>query len=173
MVLQEKKLLQQLIQITKENTRWEEKLLSIAKTIQPYIPFDYFGAGLNQIGALSCNTISFLRTGFDEYQTIGVKELLLISKQTMPDILKKMQASRGEDKATIFNDPELAVSMKTHAMKKLIVTTFNMESHLSLPLFLSNGELFTICLYSRRPDAYRPEHLALVNHLEQTLDKQR
>ena len=153
-------------QIINETGNWEQKVLSIGKAIQPYINFDYLAAGFNQIDELSCNTISFLRVAFDEYQTIGVKELELITKLTLPDLVKLSEKSHSEDISTFYNGEDFKMVVAKHGFKGLIASTFNMKSHLSLPLHLSNGNLFNFCFYSRRSDAYKPENLELLRHLE-------
>ncbi len=53
--------------------------------------------------------------------------------------------------------------------QKRIADTFEMGSHLVLPLPLVNGDTFYFFFYSRRPDAYNDEHTALFNRLEKLL----
>ena len=127
---------------------WDKKLFNISKTLQSYISFDYITAGFNSIDDISSKALSFLRIGFDEYQKIGVNELLTITGLKMKDLL------------TLVNDGSLY---------QLLSDTFQMESCTSLPLHLSNGEIFTFSFYSRQEDTYNTDHTGLLTHLQKTM----
>ena len=66
---QEELLQEQLKEIAAGNADATQKLLQIARTIQPYLSFDLITLG----------DIAWLRTGFAEYQFIGEKELITIT----------------------------------------------------------------------------------------------
>ena len=70
-----------------------------------------------------------------------------------------------------FNNEEFEKITQKPSLKKLFSETFQMKSLLSFPLQLTNGETFSFCFYSRRPDAYNTEHIALLHRLQQTLTK--
>src|SRR5688572_11967984 len=65
----------------------EKRLLNICKTIQPYLPFDYVTAGFNTIKDNSSQSLSFLRIGYDEYQKIGIPELLKITRLSIKELI--------------------------------------------------------------------------------------
>lgn len=123
----------------------ERKLLSICKTLQPYIAFDYFTAGFN---TLANGAVSFLRIGFDEYQTIGVDELCTISRRKAKEIVGLAD---------------------TAALYELLSDTFRMKSCTSWRLNLGNGALFTISFYSRHANTYSTDFSGLFNLVQQTL----
>ena len=127
---------------------WEKKLFTISKTLQSYISFDYITAGFNTITDTSSRALSFLRIGFDEYQKIGVNELLTITGLKMKDLL------------TLMNEGSLY---------QLLSDTFQMESCTSLPLHRSNGETFTFSFYSRHADTYDNGHSESLTHLQKTM----
>jgi DNA-binding NtrC family response regulator len=126
----------------------EKKLLNICRTLQPHISFDYVTAGFNTIADPSSRALSFLRIGFDEYQTIGIPELLTITGLKMKDI------------QPLVNNGSLY---------QLLSDTFQMESCTSLPLKLSNGEVVTFSFYSRHADTYTTDHAESLTHLQKTM----
>lgn len=148
---------------------WEQKLLKIARAIQPYVPFDYIGAVMKNTDVYPYNGLGFLRIGFDEYQMIGVKEFLTITGLKLPE-LTKLQAASPEDKVPAwYNENDFTTLCQQHPLRKLIAHTFQLASNLVIPLKVSNGEAFTFYFYSRRQDAYTAEHLALLSHLQPSL----
>ena len=52
------------------------------------------------------SAISFLRIGFNEYQTIGLKELSTIAGITIDELMKIHAASGKETIAAFFNNEE-------------------------------------------------------------------
>ena len=125
-----------------------EKLLTICKALQLHIPFDYITAGFNRLADTSNNAVSFLRTGFDEYQKIGINELSTISKLKVSDIV--------------------ALS-KTAELYYLLSDVFRMESCASWPIHLNMGDLFVISFYSRSANTYNGDHTALFTQLQKTM----
>lgn len=121
---------------------FEQRMLNIVTTIQAYIPFDYMTIGFDNIGD---HTISFLRIGFNEYQTIGTKELQTITGKPLP--------LQPNDQYNIFAD------------------AFQVRSHLSLPLELPDKKVLGLCLYSRRPEAYNSDHIVLFERVQKALSE--
>jgi DNA-binding NtrC family response regulator len=148
---------------------WEKKLLKIGRAIQPYIPFDFIAAGFNTIGDVSCHALSFLRVGYDEYQAIGTRELLNITALNEAQLVTIAKSALPDTKAAWFNERAFEQVCSRPSLKKLFADTFHMRSHLSLPLHLSDGQLFSFCFYSRRPDAYNADHIGLFGRLQQAL----
>lgn len=161
-------LMQQLEKLATDENAWNEKLLQVGKIIQQEIPFDYLFVGVDDPDKIESRTTSFLRIGFNEYQTIGIQELATISG-TLKEELLKILSIPGKEIATFFNDEEFESITQNISIKKLVKETFEMESLLSLPLLLNSGKAFTYFFYSRRPDTYNTEHIALLLRLQQTL----
>lgn len=128
---------------------WEKKIFEICKTLQPYISFDYITAGFNSIIDTPERALSFLRIGFDEYQKIGVPELLTITGLQISDLIK------------LVNDGLLY---------ELLADTFHMSSCTSLPLQLSNGKSFTFSVYSRNADNYNADPERLIAQLQRSVN---
>ncbi|SFQ38113.1 sigma 54-interacting transcriptional regulator [Parafilimonas terrae] len=124
------------------------KLLFLFRALQPFISFDYVTAGFDAIEDKPNEAVSFLRTGFDEYQQIGVPELLTITKLKLKEVI------------SIIN---------TSSFYELLSQTFHINSRTSLPLQLSGGGQFTISFYSRQKDTYTPELTALLTHFKKAI----
>ena len=129
----ETKLQKQLSGIITETIPWEQKLLKLARAFQPYISFDYFAAGFNAIGKNSCYALSFLRIGYDEYQQIGVNELLTITGLSMEKLLSLADATQRETVAGFYNDEGFETICREPSLKKLFANTFKLKSHLFFP----------------------------------------
>jgi transcriptional regulator with GAF, ATPase, and Fis domain len=54
-------------------------------------------------------------------------------------------------------------------LKKLFADTFKLRSHLFFPVNLPIEPFFSFCFYSRRPDAYNVDQIALLSRLQQAL----
>jgi DNA-binding NtrC family response regulator len=148
---------------------WEKKLLAGCRAMQPYIPFDYVAARFNAGGAFSGQGISFLRIGYDEYQQIGIPELLNITGLNSKALMTFVNNSRSEDTPVLYNGDRFEQLSIKPSLHKLFSDTFQMRSCLSFPLRLSNGEIFDISFYSRQPDTYNGDHLGLLNRLNQLM----
>jgi len=165
----ETELIEQLEKMAAGNIDWKEKLLRVGKIIQQQIPFDYLAFGFDDPKKYATTATSFLRIGFNEYQAISIQELSTISGIRMDELMKVPASSGRETFAAYFNNEEFEKITQQSSLRKLSRETFLMKSLLSFPLLLENGETFSICFYSRRPDAYNPDHVALLNRLQQTL----
>jgi DNA-binding NtrC family response regulator len=169
--MREAEVIQQLEKTVTDNIDWIEKLLQTGKIIQQEIPFDYLALGFDDAARMEDIATSFLRIGFNEYQTIGIKELSTISGITKDELIKICAASVTETTPVFFNNEEFEKVTQKSPLKKLTQEVFQMKSLLSYPLLLENGETFNISFYSRRPDTYSTEHIGLLYRLQQTLAK--
>ncbi|MBC7935482.1 MAG: sigma 54-interacting transcriptional regulator [Rhizobacter sp.] len=167
----EAELLHQLEKTITSNAGWKEKLLQTGRVIQQDIPFDFLAIGFDDPGRLPGNATCFLRIGFDEYQTIGVNELLTIAGITMNELMAIPADLVKETNAVFFNNAAFDMITQKPSLKKLFKKTFHSRSLLTLPLLLANGASCSFCFFSRRPDAYTQEHIAAIQHLQQTLTK--
>jgi DNA-binding NtrC family response regulator len=162
----------QLAAIIMDTSSWQEKLLMTGKALQPYIPFDYFAVGFNmqENNAYCC---SFLRIGFDEYQKIDLEGLLMITGLARSEFVQLQLQARSRLGASAMASDEKAFKKecREEPLKNLFATTFSLKSHLFLPLHLSTGAIFDLCFYSRRPDAYRIDHIGLFNRIRQVWEK--
>ncbi|MBX2897916.1 MAG: sigma 54-interacting transcriptional regulator [Cyclobacteriaceae bacterium] len=161
----------QLKKIVTAQEGWQETLLQIAKAIQPFIPFDFLGAGFKVNDNPPHNMISFLRTGFDEYQMVGMKEIMIMSNLKMNELVELQNKTIFHNEPMLYDEVAFQKLISTPSMKRLIAQTFEVKSQLALPVLLSNGKYFFLFFFSRRGDAYQTEHLNIFNRLEIPIKK--
>jgi DNA-binding NtrC family response regulator len=168
-IKKEKVLLTNLAAIMNQQTTWPDKLLEIGKAIQPHLPFEYLGAGFNRLGDKSCNSLGLLRVGFAEYQTIGSTELLNISRLKTDELVALAGQTVTDTTVSIYNGNEFLESTSSPSLKKVFADAFHLQSHLALPLALPDGQPFSLCLYSQRPDMYTQDHVELFHRIQKKL----
>ncbi len=167
----EAELQKQLENIITESSTWEQKLLKIAIILQPYIPFDLLAAGFNDMGQISFSGHSFLRIGFNEYQSIGLKELMMIAGISMDELMAMTAAEKPGNAITVYDEESFNKTLRQSPLKKLFADTFQMKSNLSMPLHLPGKRPFTFSFFSRRSDVFLAQHIHLLNHLQYTLTR--
>jgi response regulator of citrate/malate metabolism len=154
----------QLENIFADASSWEQKLLKTGIAFQTYIPFDLFNAGFYDMSQNSLNSHSFLRIGFNEYQSIGMKELLTITGISIDRLISITSSEPKQLSAIIYEDDGFQKMLRQSPLKKLFAETFSMKSLMAMPLDLSGKPSFNFYFFSRRNDAYQSHHLHLLNH---------
>ncbi|OOQ59775.1 sigma 54-interacting transcriptional regulator [Mucilaginibacter pedocola] len=144
---------------------WEQKLLQMGKTLQPYIPFEFLTVGQQQTAEQAFYEICFLRVGFDEYQLIRPTELMVITNRKQNELAALKIAENESVMATWYDEQEFNELVKRSPLKKLLADTYGLRSHLQLPVPAADGKICHFNFYSRRPDVYQPEHLAQCGNL--------
>ncbi|MDN3582394.1 sigma 54-interacting transcriptional regulator [Mucilaginibacter flavus] len=148
---------------------WEQKLLKIAKLMQPHIPFDYLAIGMKNLDSLPYHGRGFLRLGFNEYQVIGFDELLNISGLKKADLLKVQEPAAGDHETGIYIDAAFSAICRQNAEKNLVARMFNMTANLVIYIPVPGHTGFTFSFYNRKSDAYNSRHLALAKRLQKSL----
>ncbi|WP_114938398.1 sigma 54-interacting response regulator [Mucilaginibacter endophyticus] len=152
-----------------DSTEWDQKLLRIAKALQPHISFDYLAIGMKNLGPIPYEGSSYLRLSFNEYQTIGIDELLNITGLKRNELLKLQEAADEDKRSAWYNDADFTRLIQQNPAKKLIAKTFQMASNLVMYIPVAGQPGFTFSFYSRKADAYSNKHLALANRLQRSL----
>lgn len=166
---QEVELKKEIKNIAGTSTNLNEALLKIATTLQKYIPFDYMAAGFDNIGQPSFHGTCFLRIGFNEYQQIGLNELMAITGKNLQELIALQSDSPKESIATVYNNNDFNNICRQPSLRKLFAETFQLKSHLEMPMFILNGKPFSFCLYSKIPDAYNASHINLFENAQMLL----
>lgn len=167
----EDELIQQMERTATDPIHWEVQLQRMGEIIQQEIPFDYFAAGFDDHDTMKNVAVSFLRIGFNEYQTIGIKELSTIAATRMDELMKIIAASEKVKTPVCFNKESFEKVTRRPSLEKIAKEKFQMKSLLFFPLMLENKVPFSFCFYSRRPDVYNREHISLLHRLQQALQK--
>lgn len=163
-VLQEK-----LTAIAAQATAGEQKMRTAVSALQPFIPFDLITISNTTTANAQDEWQGFLRIGFEEYQQIGVNELLTITGLAKNEWSTCHKNASTPKIATWCNADTFPRACKEDSVKQLIAQTFNMNALLELPINNSNTIACTLSFYSRRPDTWHAGHLGLLERLQHPL----
>jgi transcriptional regulator with GAF, ATPase, and Fis domain len=141
-----------------QDGEWEGRLLRVARLFQPHIPFDYLIMGLENDANLNAfRSLSFYRTGHDEYQVIGTEKFMQMTGLTL-DKFQQVRKQVHYDQDALYNGPDFEAVCRKNPLKALIANTLRLQSNLMIPLRTARNGLCLISFYSRQPHAYSPEH---------------
>lgn len=169
----EDQLQRSITEISNEALDARQSLLKIARVMQPHIPFDFIACGIRPLDAQQFKDTGYRRTGFDEYQFIGEKELMAISgltKAALAGIIENSDSDSDSDsKAAIYN---FTVNKNTrHLLQGKLMEWLRLESYLVFPLALGYGLSVHYCFYSQNADIYSKDHIALLNRLKVCMEE--
>ncbi|WP_346317764.1 sigma 54-interacting response regulator [Chitinophaga sp. YIM B06452] len=168
---QEEHLQKQLTAISNEAAGVPEKMLKVARAIQSFVPFDLVTNGLRPTDAGHFGDTGYLRTGFDEYQFIGEKEMMTITGLNQQDLSAMAANSPTENGACIYNTETAGRDAGNTSLQKIISGRFRMKSCLVFPVALGYGLSVQYYFYSRQPAAYTKDHIRLLERLKSNLEE--
>lgn len=151
--------------IPAENTGWDERLLYIAEIIQAAIPFDLIVLGFNGPGDDLKRASAFFRTGYNEYQVIGIPELMDMTGVTVAQ-LHQLVTAIGKKDVTIYQGSEFEEICDSIPANKRFAIKLQLASNLHLSFPVSDEDGFMFSFYSRRPDPYSNEHMQMLESLK-------
>ena len=143
----------------------ESKLLKIAMALQSHVPFDYLVFAKKSNGDIPYEGVSFLRLGMEEYQVIGITELLTVAGIKMDELKKLQELSPIEKETRLYNGAEFSKARRSNPMKNLLAETFELQSNLSVPIVDLHNDTCAFSFFSRKVDAYNADHVALLGRL--------
>lgn len=143
-----------------------QRLLKLAGLLQPYIPFDLITAGPRPLDITQLNDKGYLRTGFDEYQYIGEKELLTITNLKKTALSVILANSHTDTGMFICNMESTGEKPNVPSLQHTLIKTFNMQSYLVFPVVTGNGQSVHYFFYSRQQGLYNNSHIALLKRLK-------
>ncbi|MBT1685621.1 sigma 54-interacting transcriptional regulator [Dawidia soli] len=158
----------QLAGLNTRSVSWQDTIMKIGMALQPYVSFDFL-RGEFKDGDPTRYTRGFLRIGFNEYQSMGVSEFLVMTGLSLPDYEVLLRSDHADPIAAVYAGRAFEELCSRRPLKKVVAGYFGMASCLSLPLYLSGGGTFYLSFYSRSADTYTGEHLTLLNRLQQSL----
>ncbi|MBV4355894.1 sigma 54-interacting response regulator [Pinibacter aurantiacus] len=167
---QDEQLRKKLDDIRDETLNAEQKLLKLAGILQSFIPFDFIASGVRPLSAEQFTDIGYLRTGFNEYQFIGEKELRNISGLQQSAFTQIINSTPANNKAHIQNN-EVNGRRKDESLQNIIMNCLRMESCLVFPVALGYGLALHYFFYSRKADVYNNEHITLLHRLKISLQE--
>jgi DNA-binding NtrC family response regulator len=158
---------QQIRNLPQQCDDWEKCLLELTKAMQPLIPFDYVSTGCSL--EEENDTVAYLRIGFEEYQHIGSDELQTITRLKAHEIRRLRHNPPPNTTIILATGEEFQHRCRTATAEKLIADTFGMKALLLLPLPISGRGHCLFHFYSRQPDGFTKEHLAICERLQESL----
>ena len=146
-----------------------DKLMAAANALQQLIQFDMLAFKFILPVTSTYSSISFLRSGFHEYQTIGAKELSVITRLSENEIKLMMVNSSVERNPQFYNGRYFAQSALHNPMRQLLATHFFISSEFNYPLVMSNGKIASIAFFRRNEIGFSDEHRELLLRLQYPL----
>ena len=162
-------LIRSLESIKIEDITAEHKLFKIVSALQSHIPFDYLTTGKINKGEIPYEGIGFLRQGAEQYQAIGIPELLKLTGINMTGLKKVQAATIIDEKPMRYNGEAFIKVRKTNPFKNLLAHTFGLEANLFFPFNDLNNDTCIFSFYSRKKDTYNAGHIALLGRLHNYL----
>ncbi|RAJ08358.1 regulatory Fis family protein [Chitinophaga skermanii] len=166
----EEQLQKSIAEIMNEGLDAQQSLCKMAKVLQPYIPFDFIVSGMRPMDAQQFTDIGYLRTGFDEYQFIGEKELENIAGLSKTGLQGIMENSVFDNHANIYTYG-MTGNVVNNLLQRKLMEWLRMQSYLVFPLSLGYGLSVHYYFYSRQINIYHKEHIALLNRLKICLEE--
>lgn len=166
---QEALLQEKLTAISTQDLAREKKMLMAIGALQPFIPFDFLF--INNIKSTEENKeiAGFLRIGFDEYQAIGINELLVITGLKIQEWNTIQSQAPSTITPACFNNSEFQKACQADPVKRLLASTFQVNALITQPVTVGAGEIYALSFFSRLSDAWHQGHLALLQRLQQSL----
>jgi len=166
----EEQLQQSITEISNEALDARQSLLKLAGVMQSHIPFDFIACGIRPPDAKRFMDTGYLRTGFDEYQYIGEKELETIAGLTKGALGSIIENSVIDSNVNIYNQGTEKDTVNNLLQRKLL-DCLRMESYLVFPVVLGYGLSVHYFFYSRHTQLYNKDHIALLNRLKTNLEE--
>lgn len=166
----EEQLQKSITEVSNEALDVRQSLLKIARVMQSYIPFDFIAYGIRPLDATRFTDTGYLRTGFDEYQFIGEKELETISGLNKAALSHILENSDSDSNASIYNHG-ITKNTTNNLLQRRLMDCLRMESYLVFPIAIGYGLSVHYFFYSRHADSYNKDHIALLNRLRICLEE--
>ena len=137
-------------------------MLEVARHFQNAISFDFLFMGI--VDAAQPRISGFFRIGFDEYQTLGMAELLKMTGYS-PEKFNAMVAETATLEPGVFNDEEFRVRCRKNAFTSSMNKTFNVVSGLFQTVPTTRSGTFVIAFFSRESCPYVLPHAGILQRL--------
>jgi DNA-binding NtrC family response regulator len=146
---------------------WTKKLLSMARVLQQLIPFDCLTVTFQSIEHTQTLQYLFQRTGFDEYQTIGMDQLSAISGIKINEIDMLVKNTPAAHRAGWYNGDEFTALFPLNPMKAFIARTFGFCSNIVFPFLSPEHHSVTLNFFRKLADGYSTEKLNSLFRIQQ------
>jgi DNA-binding NtrC family response regulator len=157
--------------ILAEKSDWKLRLLKIARSLQPYLPFDYLTIHRSSEDQHPLTGISLLRTGFDKYEFVDDMTLLETRGLSEGQLRRLRATSAVMVKANFYSGIDLVELCQKCAVREMITKAFHLQSYFHSSLLSPEDTIFHMSFFSRRTDVYTADHQKLLNRISQELTR--
>jgi len=162
-------LLKQLELITNSPLGSDEKWNRIPSVFQTIIPFDQMRICIGKKRGKEFESVSFIRSGFDEYQILKNKEFGVNLGLSARDANCFAADIANRVTPNIYNKTDYKQLLLENCDEKLLHTKYRLESKLLFPLELVQSVPATISFYSCKADLYSKAHINLLHRAAKLL----
>ncbi|MHA3789435.1 sigma 54-interacting transcriptional regulator [Flavobacterium hauense] len=155
--------------VVKEEADTKDKLLRIAIALQAFIPFDFIYMGYAGKNTELLSDIGFLRVGFNEYQTLSLQELQIVTNRTEAELVELRDNVPQYLRTVAFDKENIGTKLNSRSLQKVFAENFSMNSHLIMPVELAEDRIFNLYFYSRRADVYDSTQITLSERLQHSI----
>ncbi|MEH6682593.1 MAG: sigma 54-interacting response regulator [Sediminicola sp.] len=149
----------------------ESILMNLVKTLQAHVPFDFIELVFRDGESRPFFIRSFLRIGFEEYQSIGNTQLSVISGISEKELMGVHLDPPPENFSKVYTGAEFKSTVLAHKRKFMVVDTFKLRSQMAVPLVSENGTGKFLYFYSKQPEVYGNDHLELLERTKPDLNE--
>ncbi|MET4083104.1 DNA-binding NtrC family response regulator [Pedobacter sp. UYP30] len=151
----------------KENRR--DRLALMARALQKYIPFDCITGILKNKDSGDLSFFAQHRIGFDDYQYIGINELVEMSGEKLSHLTTLLGTGSSSGDVAFQNGDEFRKMLKKNPINALFAKLFGFSSNLELTFNDSHGDIFSLNLFRRKFNGFDQIQLDLLLSLQSTL----
>ena len=144
-----------LLNISNEMGNAEQKLLLLAKTIQPFIYFDYLLIDLKSSGEGPGFVYAFKRIDFDHYEITSGWTLIKNLNITISELNGFRKEHDNSSDIIIRDGDTFEVSFLANKVNEKLHQLYNIHSSLSVPLPIKDKIDGTLCFFNAKSDSYR------------------
>ncbi|MET0463398.1 MAG: sigma 54-interacting response regulator [Chitinophagaceae bacterium] len=160
----------QLLALKKSDGDHPTKMLKLVQALQPLIPYD-LAVAVRKTARNDLNELTaFLRTGYDQYNVIGVEEFQLATKLKTHELRQRLEQVSPEANVTLYTNAAFEKATQSSGMKEAIKHHYGMRSNLVVPIWeATDGSVFYFSFFSRQPAGFDPDHVDLCERLRYSL----
>ncbi|GAA4323441.1 hypothetical protein GCM10023149_24390 [Mucilaginibacter gynuensis] len=164
--LQEMELDTKVKEIRALNIDIKQKLMAVARTLQPHVPFDYLNIFIRKAGEGIITSLGFYRIGFDEYQLIGDDEFININGLNHQKLLDIYASMPQIARSGLFNARGFSGLYQDNPLTNIIANTYETTSALFFPVLQNESTTIRYEFYNRKDDSYTRQHITLLSRLQ-------
>ncbi|NMH28629.1 sigma 54-interacting response regulator [Flavobacterium silvaticum] len=160
-------------ELLEKATDFDQSIFAITQSLQPLFPFDVLIAVYRTGKKETDKTIGYMRTGFSEYQKIGMAEFQNITSLKEHEVKSLQYDVRIDRRASLYVNEDFAALCRDVPMKQVMAAGFGARSNITFPIPVPSepDSVFFFSFFSRRPDGFDEAHLEMCDRIGHFLSK--